>query len=123
MYKIDSSRGFKTIPAFLSIGLKGLYSHSQGREMPLAMGQNDSIRPEWAPFFIHIDTNFIELNVHQVDRVVQYILSQREHHSGQSSQHEFWNLLIEIELDFYEKFVWDCPHSQTLYLPKDKNGL
>ena len=37
-----------------------------------------------------------------VDHVVQYIRSQREHHSGQSFQEEYRN-----EMDFDEKYVWD----------------
>lgn len=42
-----------------------------------------------------------------VDRVVQYIRSQREHHSGQSFQEEYRKILIENEMDFDEKYVWD----------------
>ncbi|HNR06334.1 MAG TPA: IS200/IS605 family transposase [Saprospiraceae bacterium] len=42
-----------------------------------------------------------------VDRVVQYIRSQREHHSGRSWQDEYRDILIEHEMDFNEKFVWD----------------
>lgn len=63
--------------------------------------------PEYQNFFWQNGYGSFSVNSRDVDRVAQYIRSQREHHSGKTFQDEYKTMLIENEMDFDEKFVWD----------------
>jgi putative transposase len=42
-----------------------------------------------------------------VNRVTEYIRSQEAHHQKFSFQEEYRNLLLELGVDFDERFLWD----------------
>jgi hypothetical protein len=42
-----------------------------------------------------------------VDRLIQYIRNQREHHCRQNFQDEYRLFLEENEMEYDEQYVWD----------------
>jgi putative transposase len=42
-----------------------------------------------------------------VDKVIDYIANQHEHHRKISFQDEFREFLLEYEIEYDERYVWD----------------
>jgi hypothetical protein len=47
------------------------------------------------------------VNSKQVDVVVEYIRNQQEHHTKRTFEEEYRSFLIQNEVDFDERYVWD----------------
>lgn len=47
------------------------------------------------------------VNPKQIDKVVEYILKQKEHHSKKTFQEEYRVFLNQYEVEFDERYVWD----------------
>lgn len=47
------------------------------------------------------------MNPREVNKVIDYILNQKEHHKTKSFQEEFLLFLKNYEIEFDEKYVWD----------------
>ena len=43
----------------------------------------------------------------QVERVTEYIRSQKEHHAMQNFQTEYLDLLVKHEVEYDERYLWD----------------
>jgi len=44
---------------------------------------------------------------YNVEKVINYISRQHEHHDKQNFKDEFRGLLVKNEIEFDEKYVWD----------------
>lgn len=47
------------------------------------------------------------VNPKQIDRVIEYILKQKEHHTKKTFQAEYRAFLTQYEVEFDERYVWD----------------
>ena len=47
------------------------------------------------------------VNPNQIDVVKNYILNQKDHHNNKTFKEEYLELLVENEIDYNAKYVWD----------------
>ena len=47
------------------------------------------------------------VNPKEVDIVVKYISTQREHHTNKTFQKEFLQFLAKYQVEFDERYLWD----------------
>ena len=62
---------------------------------------------EYADFYWQNGYGAFSVNPAQVDRVIQYIATQKEHHGKKTFQNEYRAFLKEYLVEFEEKYVWD----------------
>ena len=63
--------------------------------------------PELKSFFWQDGYGAFSVNPTEVETVKKYILNQHEHHSKKTFQEEYRSFLIEYQVDFDERYVWD----------------
>jgi putative transposase len=66
-----------------------------------------TLRPELADFRWQAGYGLFGVGPKQCARVRAYVQGQEEHHRRESFQEEFRRLLIEFEIPFDERYVWD----------------
>ena len=62
---------------------------------------------EYADFYWQNGYGAFSVNPAQVNRVIEYIATQKEHHSKKTFQNEYRAFLQEYLVEFEEKYVWD----------------
>jgi len=62
---------------------------------------------EFSNFYWQNGYGAFSVNSKDVDRVINYIRNQKEHHSGQNFQDEYRVFLEENDMEFDEKYLWD----------------
>jgi putative transposase len=62
---------------------------------------------EYADFYWQNGYGAFSVNPAQVDRVIEYIATQKEHHGKKTFQNEYRAFLKEYLVEFEEKYVWD----------------
>jgi REP element-mobilizing transposase RayT len=62
---------------------------------------------EYSDFYWQNGYGAFSVNPAQVDRVIEYIATQKEHHSKKTFQNEYRAFLQEYLVEFEEKYVWD----------------
>ena len=63
--------------------------------------------PDLRPVWWQNGSGMFAVSRSLVDTVKEYIANQEEHHRTRTFQDEFLNLLIEEEVEFNEKYLWD----------------
>jgi len=62
---------------------------------------------DYANFYWQDGYGAFSVNPAQVDRVINYIANQKEHHNKKTFQEEYREYLVEYNVDFDERYVWD----------------
>lgn len=42
-----------------------------------------------------------------VDKVIEYISNQHEHHRKKTFKEEYWNMLLQYKVEYDERYVWE----------------
>lgn len=62
---------------------------------------------EYTDFYWQNGYGAFSVNSRDIDLVISYIKTQREHHSKNTFQDEFRSLMLEHGIEFDERYVWD----------------
>ena len=62
---------------------------------------------QYANFYWQSGYGAFSVSPKQVDTVVKYIATQKEHHSKKTFQQEYLDFLKQYNVDYDERYVWD----------------
>lgn len=62
---------------------------------------------KFANFYWQDGYGAFSVNPSEVEAVINYIASQKEHHSKKTFQDEYKAILIKYQVDYDERYVWD----------------
>ena len=63
--------------------------------------------PNYYNFYWQDGYGIFSVNTSQIDRVVDYIKNQKEHHKKKTFQDEFRVFLKKQHVEYDERYVWD----------------